>query len=1644
MSINLSAGATKPPAFPLANYTKQVRFAVVMYGGVSLAIYINGVTQELLHMVRSTSEGATDAKDQAVPLKGSALPDGLNGTGRVYRKLSYLLSDDVLLAECRELLNGADLNQRNTRFREKLDALINNNADINTAFIVDILSGTSAGGINAIYLGKALANDQSMDRLKELWISEGDISLLLNDKRSVSGLNLNSQDPPQSLLNSRRMYMKLLNALEDMDGTNTAGKKRSSPHVDELDLFITTTDIEGVPVALRLSDMIVYERRHRNVFHFKYARGDKPETDFNDFERSLNPFLAFAARCTSSFPFAFEPMRLCDIDEILKLSARYRDQVDCKSDSPKWRRFFKDVSDPSAGQPNLRVEMRSFGDGGYLDNKPFSYAIDTLVRRHSDVPVDRKLIYIEPSPEHPEDQPELDYKPDALANVKAALLDLPPYETIREDLQKVLERNQLIERVRRIISGTERDVHTNLLADLEEPFSDRKVETEKKDSSGRGQPENANGSKGQFWSERTLTQMVKQYGRYYLPYRHLRVSSVTDDLARLVARLANFDENSDLFLAVRCLIRAWRETTYKDNGKPSVNAFLWYYDFQYRLRRLSFLRNKLDQLYLFDKQLLNDLKTFEKINIDVKLQLRANDTTLGQAEAQTPELVLQSCGAELSAHLSLIKTKGMEKELRRFRKALLLTKGEINNVYNDLRVRGRELNSRRMAAKLDPQNEKGELPAPLFESVKNIGLTAEHLTQILGAAPNGLGAARNNTSSATEEDVFQRAKDFLDRKGTIRERFGETAELLKEELSAVLQGARKDCVGLFNPMIGFPTKSLRGLALQASDKSEDWSELMNLAPVRALRRYLGYYYNNFDDYDQISFPIFYEASVGEADLIEVIRISPEDATTLIDERAERKNSSDGVGRQKLAGTALHHFGAFLDRVWRKNDIMWGRLDGAERLLAALLPGAENDKVRTALIEEAHEAILFEEMSEESRLQLGGLMTEAIVRAGSGEPIEEAIGKVLGNLDSSPIKTGLESVIRTSLGNQELLEFVRKSYKVNRRLDPQMLLRALSRSTQIVGKVFEDIANKNQLDGKSLAWIARLGQMFWGLVEVAVPNSIANLLLKRWLQVIYVFEFFLIVGGILLSRPGAQQFGWTAFGITAILNIIILMLKDRMQNRRGVLYATGLVIGITFLFLAALGALDVSGAVFNVKVGELHPREWLRQNIQAILPQGGWWVYLPAGLFIAIALLLVVALNLISAHNFRWLSMRVSLWKKWLMQSPLAALIPGGKFKPIKLDNNKLKAGIRSYPGPDEQLYLLPFHLSAEPPVEWTRIFHQQFKEAAEDEGAGVQTTVYNDQCWLIAPALRIRALHSRLKVALDRANQKYEVVAREEARESYLNHKRLVQSLKELPSSDLLYPEIKGTLQHLAEDATKLSRLLSRGGRIVGVLTALTGLAILLFVGANYVRDPNANVVLPAGLHMPGLALELVRTPAEVDQIINATATLNENSSPSLATQSLVSNIKMDYWFIAWYALVLGSLSIWLFKRAYSNKARNLVIAAGFLIPVAAIFDVLENIRMLRVLTEGLRTQQAIDAIRFAGTMKWASLFVSIGLLAWLFIPRKDKAAIIGYLLLSTALLGLIGLVYAGAIEAAFLMMGLSMFVLGAVVLITPRRLVLE
>ena len=608
-------------------FDHEVRFALVLYGGASLAIYIHGVTQEFFHLVRST---AVDAQGRLI------LSDvELKGTERVYRKLAS--SPD---------------------------------GTVRTRFLVDIASGTSAGGINAIFLGKALANGQTLDQVSKLWLDQADAQNLWNGDKF-----------PRSLLSGQKMYSLLLDAFSGMEQDGT---ERDSLQA-EMDVFITATDLQGLELPIQLADKTVFEKRHRNVFHLRF--GDRE----NHFTREKNSFLAFAARATSAFPFAFEPA--------------------CLQDQGASKPFFIDYGDG--------YTSRCFGDGGYLDNKPFTHAIQALSQRSSELPVARKLVYIEPSPEAPEasDNSSPGAPPTFLRNTVDALITLPREETIREDLQRVIERNRLIERVREITSHVEEDV---------------------KEFIGR--------VRGAEYQRRTLADEVRDRGPGYAGYHRLKVRAVTDELAALLEQPA-----SD--------VDAWRRAHYSEQDpEHSESTFLLEYDLGYRERRIRFLLRKLCDPEV--RQKLNGIAA------TLKTLRRADGTAVAIAD--------------------------------RFREAFVRAAADVE-------------------ACLDTDSHR--------------------------------------------------------------------------------------------------------------------------------------YLDQFEYYDQIVFPIFYEASLGEAEVCEMFRISPCDATSIVDENAPVER---GVKRRKLAGTALFHFGAFLNREWRENDLMWGRLDAAERIIRSILPADSADAAE--LIHKANLAI----------------------------------------------------------------------------------------------------------------------------------------------------------------------------------------------------------------------------------------------------------------------------------------------------------------------------------------------------------------------------------------------------------------------------------------------------------------------------------------------------------------------------------------------------------------------------------------------------------------------------------------------------------------------------------------------------------------
>ena len=1147
------------PSTPKVDYTKEVRFAVVMYGGVSLAIYINGVAQELLRMVKGTapnSEGEDVAR--TLPTKDNKRC----GTEAIYRKLSYLVESPANRAAFRAAL-ATDANAA---------ASWEPTGDIRVRFMVDVLAGTSAGGINSIYLAKALANDQSIDQLKNLWVTEGDIHVLINDVQSLQNTTLQRQKPPQSLLNSRRMYLKLLAALDAMD---TDERAQRSPLVDELDLYVTATDIRGLSLPIRLADAVVFERRHRNVFHFKFATVRATGNDVNEFRQELNPFLAFAARTTSSFPFAFEPVRLADIRNLLDHSDEHRAQREkFKPDSPLIRRFFQDNLTDDIELGSVNYDLRSFADGGYLDNKPFSYATSTLMRRMPTVPVDRKLIYIEPSPEHPERDAQPDNPPDAIQNVMAAL-SLPRYETIREDIQLVLERNRLIERVNRL---------TTLIEDDIEDFESRRglsssaravieTETEQKRLEEMMRPVRPELSP-QLWDAMQMSDMVGMYGLYYLPYRRLRISALTDEIATLTARVAGFDEKSDMFLAIRALVQTWRDATYSDtqpeNGN-TLNRFLNRFDLAYRLRRLNFLVGKIDELLcLLDPHAKEDV-----------LRFKSGRRLVRKLEAANP-----------SPDFNFVALTDEDRD--QAAKFLLYVKCELNQQFIELRKFGRDL--RRPPAKnsdsqpaaptaqpkpsLDREREKRYQAINEYKAkVGALEISVEHLQLILGARPEG--KRRIEIDDPQIDCVFQdeaaaRAQKLWDNSADygvpqLKERFAEAGEYLDEILSEVLRPSGARSRQLLDPeAMGYEPHKLCGQMEGAQYPTSPFA--------LAARGYLWEYFKHFDDYDQISFPIYFESDVGESDVIEVIRISPEDAPALINEK------TDARGRKKLAGTQLANFSAFLEASWRVNDIMWGRLDGAERLIKSLLPNEKDKDICDALTREAHQVILVEELSPAAQADLAELLGQALVERKAGLAISAAIEKILKPVDDEVVKRRLTNVMTTCLQGEELYEFMRDYYEVNRQFEPEPTLRVLGRATRVVGNILDDISRKKNFDNKVTQWISRVGQIFLGLVEVAVPDSLASLLFRHWLKLLYAFEIvLLLLATFVISTPSVASFGWKLLALTLATNFAVFLLRDYMRGRNRWVRIGQLLAVFVILALMMIGIQDLRGKDWSGKV-----------------------------------------------------------------------------------------------------------------------------------------------------------------------------------------------------------------------------------------------------------------------------------------------------------------------------------------------------------------------------------------------------------------------------------------------------------------------------
>ena len=408
---------------------KELRIALVCYGGVSLAVYMHGVTKEVWKLARASAA-----------MHGTRSLETLSSAERIYGKII-----DDLRAK-----NGLSLR-----------------------ILPDILTGASAGGINAIFLAQAIHSGQSLNPLTDLWLENADIDRLVkNERRPINrafkiwvpplvemllrrpGNAVSESVAPETRSEVREKLARLVkgtwfkppfsgigfarllaDAFAAMKSTSSGDPLLPPGH--PIDLMVTATDFHGYLQQLRLhSPPLAEESEHRMPIGFS---GRTPREGGSDLAHPLEMLLA--ARSTASFPGAFPPLMLSEIDDL----AAERQLAWPNRAAFLERVMPMHVRDGDLGDVALI-------DGSVLVGRPFGGAIDALQGRPAQREVDRRFVYIDPRPDRftrkaAREKREVGF----FAAIFGSLSTIPREQPIRDNLETIAEQSREAARLGRIV-----------------------------------------------------------------------------------------------------------------------------------------------------------------------------------------------------------------------------------------------------------------------------------------------------------------------------------------------------------------------------------------------------------------------------------------------------------------------------------------------------------------------------------------------------------------------------------------------------------------------------------------------------------------------------------------------------------------------------------------------------------------------------------------------------------------------------------------------------------------------------------------------------------------------------------------------------------------------------------------------------------------------------------------------------------------------------------------------------------------------------------------------------------------------------------------------------------------------------------------
>ena len=541
---------------------KELRLALVCYGGISLAVYMHGITKEVWHLAR-----ASRAREAGEPVAGAS--------AAVYRDL--------------------------------LDEL-ERAAGVRVRMLADIVAGASAGGINGIFLAQAVATGQSLEPLTALWLDSADVEALIDPQAAPSSRFSKLWALPLAWMAAGRAADKL-DALDDeatreevraklshfvrsrwfeppfggerftgliLDALDAMAASEPGPRLlpagQPLDLYVTVTDFTGHSERLRMnSPPEVLETEHRLTVPFRDAGLQPCATLAHPAE------LAFAARATSSFPGAFPPFTVGELDRVLKQRRRR-----WPSRAAFLRRVLpRRASSGGAGEALLI-------DGSVLANAPFRPAIDALRERPARREVDRRFVYIDPSPGV---KIRLssggDGTPGFFQTIIGALSELPRQQPIRDNLEALADRSARIERMRAIVLGLRPEVE----AEIDQLFGHTLF-------LDRPTP-----ARLATWRRRAQVAAATRAGYGYAAYGHLKFSGVAEMVTGLLYHVGG-EPGPERWERIRGRIdAALAARGFDDLGRAFANGasattieFLRTFDLGFRVRRLRLLARRVAEL----------------------------------------------------------------------------------------------------------------------------------------------------------------------------------------------------------------------------------------------------------------------------------------------------------------------------------------------------------------------------------------------------------------------------------------------------------------------------------------------------------------------------------------------------------------------------------------------------------------------------------------------------------------------------------------------------------------------------------------------------------------------------------------------------------------------------------------------------------------------------------------------------------------------------------------------------------------------------------------------------------------------------------------------------------------------------------------